>query len=306
MTRLGSAGRHIATTVASFALAMLALSGIPAANAGHEALPSGALLPDLEIYTWPLMGTTGSSDGDDDLFRVSSVKRGRKNSQKHLRFDNEVVNNPDGDTVLRGPLEIYPDSQGCGSENQRLAIQRIYLDNSAHTVSAGFFDRLNDTAYYDHAAGCMVFHTKHQHWHFDAFARYFLYQCEPVTAETDCVRTGTALRDSAKTTFCVADVWRRNATLPGSPANDHYGADCGRSSSQGLSIGWGDEYPKTVQGQSFDITSTAQVPDNTWYCFVTQADPENKLIESDETNNEASAALKVSGTTVIERLDDAC
>jgi hypothetical protein len=269
-------------------------------------VPSDALLPDLEIYDWPVMGTAGSTDGDEDLFSLSYLKRGPKKSKKYLRFDNEVVNNPDGDAVLRGPLEVYPDSNGCGSENQRLAIQRVYLDNSEHTASAGFFDRPNDTAYYDHPAGCMVFHTKHQHWHFDAFARYLLYLCDPATAETDCVRTGTAVRDSGKTTFCIADVWRREPALPGSPSNDHYGNDCGRNSSQGLSIGWGDEYPKNVEGQTFDISNAAEVPDTTWYCFVTQADPQNTLLESDETNNEASAALNISGTTLNERLGDSC
>jgi len=49
----------------------------------------------------------------------------------------------------------------------------------------------------------------------------------------------------------------------------------------GISIGWGDIYGARVSGQELDVTGLSDGV----YCLVSQADPEDQLLESNERNN---------------------
>jgi hypothetical protein len=62
----------------------------------------------------------------------------------------------------------------------------------------------------------------------------------------------------------------------------------------GWSVGWGDEYDQTDNGQPIDLTG---VPDGT-YILRGIVDPEHVLTESNRTNNVVDTKLRISGTAV--------
>ena len=62
----------------------------------------------------------------------------------------------------------------------------------------------------------------------------------------------------------------------------------------GLSVGWSDTYPTTLPDQGIDITG---LPDGTYLVKVT-ADWQQLWEETDETNNAASATIRIEGDTV--------
>jgi hypothetical protein len=69
----------------------------------------------------------------------------------------------------------------------------------------------------------------------------------------------TAVGHGLKSGFCFFDTTPYNLDLPGSPQAAVYnslgcGSQSATSSTMGLSIGWGDTYPKGLPGQEIDIT----------------------------------------------------
>lgn len=239
------------------------ISPAPRISATHIRAIGGPLYPDLQTLT-------------PANFSISTVKvRGKQ--EERLLFDNEVMN------LHTGPLEIAPTSESCttgkGADGQ-IALQRIYKD----TDGDGGFIRGTDTSYDEQQAGCMTFHRRHHHWHFDDFSLFELNLAD----NTAIVQTST------KMTFCVADVNRRANLMSTDDANfsptSWYYRDCSRNGVQGLSVGWGDLYDNGTPGQYLVITG---VPNGT-YCFVSTADPLSKLSESNETNNVASREVTLS------------
>jgi hypothetical protein len=190
---------------------------------------------------------------------------------KLLRFSNTVWNAGDG------RLEMRP--QNNSTAGKTTAFQRIWSHDSsgkwylAEEIPVGEF----------------VFHTAHDHWHFEGFANYSL-----VNENADGSIGNNIRRSSQKTTFCVIDTDAVNRSL------EHAGAQtytrCGRSDITGLSVGWGDKYAYNLAGQSIDITN---LPDGR-YWLVSTADYQNRLKETHESNNWAAVKIRISGTSVTE------
>ena len=82
---------------------------------------------------------------------------------------------------------------------------------------------------------------------------------------------------------------------PHSPTRGVYGG-CGREV-QGISAGWGDTYSSSTPGQELDIRG---VPDGR-YAIRSTADPENRLLETNDTNNRSIVYIQLTGNR-IERL----
>lgn len=127
-------------------------------------------------------------------------------------------------------------------------------------------------------AGTFTWHPSHNHFHFEGYA---LYTLQPAAAPGASGRTGQ------KTTFCVMDTNRIDGTLPGSPTSGFY-STCG-SSTQGMSVGWGDRYGSTLSGQSIDITGMA---DGDYKLFI-DVDPQNRLTEASEADNRSCVLLRI-------------
>lgn len=211
--------------------------------------------------------------------------------QKLLRFDNEVGNNH------TGVLELFPqkipksgDNDDCDQDgnasNDRRAYQRIYQDKNNDGVFKRGVDK-NSTTF---EVGCMAYHPEHDHFHINNFASYELKDF-----------SDTVVASSTKVTFCVIDIHRTWSTLLGSPNGPHYNI-CNRNSTQGLSIGWSDEYSSNLAGQYINVTSIADGD----YCLVSTADPNNKLVETNDTNNSAFIKITLSGTTVASYPNTPC
>ena len=215
---------------------------------------------------------------------VKVTRRGRR----LLRFPNEVVN------VHVGPLELRPRPDDCDGDgvvrNDRTAYQRIYRDGNGD----GRFTRGVDVRFRVSRAGCTAFHPEHRHWHFEALAEYALY------ALAGDGSLGPLVSGGRKVSSCVVDTNRRRPRLPGSPPRRFYGpggTGCKRDSVGGISIGWGDRYGARVTGQHLDTTG---VPDGV-YCLVSRADPEDRIVESDDENNERTTRVTLRGNAVAWR-----
>jgi hypothetical protein len=261
---------RLSSTVTRLALLHLRLAVLPFAAA--------ALLP----------SATGSAEASRDLLpdlvtRVPAkvfVQTG-KHGRRVVRFSNEIVN------VGIGPLELRPRVGDCNRNGKlgddRTSYQRIYRDTDGDTR----FTREIDIRFRTRPAGCTRFHPAHKHWHFDALAEYRLYELSAYGSIDPPVVAGK------KVSSCVLDTKRRLPKAPGSPRRKYYGS-CRRDSVGGISIGWGDLYGSRVSGQDLEISTLA----DDVYCLVSRADPENRILESNERNNVRTTRILLTGDAV--------
>ena len=191
---------------------------------------------------------------------------------RQLRFASALAN------IGIGPLEVRPDDGGRCPPRQGHAAQVIYEDHAGN----GRFDRGEDGIIATFAAGCMLDHPTHRHWHFDAMARYALTK----------PGTSTPIASQEKVSFCLRD----SREVPGrlGPTREHYG-DCGRNKVQGISPGWADVYRAELPGQMLELPD--ELADGQ-YCLHAAADPLDLLQETDEGDNAAVRSIRITGNDV--------
>ena len=191
-----------------------------------------------------------------------------------------VVDSTNGHLLLRfgatnwnnglGPLELVA---GAGTSSGQDVYQRLYRSDGTYT---------------DIWAGTFVWHPAHDHFHFGDFARYELKATNAAPGSE---------QSSAKTTFCVMDTTPIDLTLTGAPSSAVYNT-CGKVK-QGMSVGWGDTYGPTLAGQSFDITGLPEAD----YDLSIITDPNNRLLEIDETDNVSCVRIHVNpGNRTVQNL----
>jgi Lysyl oxidase len=190
---------------------------------------------------------------------------------RRLRFDATLVNIGDG------PLELIPQDLPRCPRDQRHVAQAIYQDADGD----GRFDRKVDRARSTIAAGCMLFHPDHDHWHIDATASYALTRADDTVP----------LVEQDKVSFCLRDSDR---VRKGEGRPKHYG-ECARNRVQGITVGWGDLYDATLAGQALELPPT--LPDGD-YCLRLGADPVDLLRETDETDNGSTELVRIRGNRV--------
>jgi hypothetical protein len=127
----------------------------------------------------------------------------------------------------------------------------------------------------------------HDHWH--------IRDVESHQVEAP---DGTVVGRVAKEGFCFFDTDHVLPELSGSPpAKVYRSAECGgrldTTAGMGLSVGWGDDYPWHLLGQSVDITN---LPDGE-YRVRAVVDPFGWFDELDETNNEVWTDIAISTNT---------
>ena len=245
-----------------------------------------AAVPSAAADTGDAAGAGAAALLPDVILRpITEIRIEKHVGVKLLRFASIIGNGG------AGVVELTPDSpsRSAGNDcdgdgdplNDRKAFQRIFGD----TDGDGVFTRGTDQLLSKRFAGCSLFHAEHDHWHFEEFARYRLV--EP--------KTGRVVASSEKVSFCVRDSIRFDDELPGSPGSIYYGA-CTQDSITGLSVGWADYYGSTLPGQELDIRG---LPDGR-YCLRTEADPTDRLRESNETNNGRSTLVRITGREVAD------
>jgi lysyl oxidase len=125
----------------------------------------------------------------------------------------------------------------------------------------------------------------HRHWHFLGFERYELRRAG---------RERVLVRDR-KTGFCLGDRYASRRRLPAAPPRPVYETRCGLSApgllgvTQGISVGYGDDYAANLEGQYIPLTGLR--PGR--YVLVHRVNGARRLRESDFSNNAASLLLEL-------------
>ena len=176
------------------------------------------------------------------------------------------------DNVGRGPL-VIEGSRPDDSQRAMTTYQAIGRSDGSHVYRA-----LGRLLWYERAA-------THSHWHLHRFARYELRAA-----------SGRVIR-SRKAGFCLGDRYETHPRrrLPGEPAAAVWTHSCGRGSpglltlGEGISVGYGDDYPPYLEGQSVDVT---RLPAGR-YVLVHVANPGRLLREAGYANNASSVLLQL-------------
>lgn len=197
-----------------------------------------------------------------DTVEVDDVAPGRR----HLRLSNATPNIGPGILYIYGVLPANED----GTQD---VYQRIFQ---------------SEGGYRDVPAGRFVFHPAHDHVHLEGWAQYRLRR----VLEDDGV--GDVVAEGIKTSYCLRDSTIYNAQLPNFRFPGQF-QDCG-GTVQGISVGFEDVYTKNLPDQWIDIT---EVPSGE-YWLESEVDPDNHILEADETNNLARVKVTLSATPPID------
>ncbi len=174
-----------------------------------------------------------------------------------LRMSTATANIGDGRLELRGGTIINQTTQEVN--------QRIYRSNGT---------------FYDRSAGTFVYHPTHGHIHFD---NWTVFKLRTVLAGGG---VGPVVKQGAKTSFCILELRTYDDQLPGYNVSPGYNS-CGQV--QGLRPGRSDVYDYSLDDQYIDITG---VP-NGQYWLEGTVDPNDKVLEKDETNNTARILVNI-------------
>jgi subtilisin-like proprotein convertase family protein len=170
-----------------------------------------------------------------------------------LRFSTAVANIGQGAMELRGG-SVLPNG------NQQV-YQRVFEEGGSFNESL---------------VGEFTYHPEHQHIHFDDYAVYNLRQALVNDGVGEIVASG------GKVSFCLLDVTRYTPSAPSARYTN-----CGQN--QGISVGWADVYDDNLPDQWIDVTDVADGE----YWLEVDVDPEDRLRESNETNNIARVRVSV-------------
>jgi hypothetical protein len=222
------------------------------------ALPAPALaadlLPDLDQETPD--GLTVTTDMSGAIPRY------------HLGFDSAVDNRGAGPLLISG-------HRATESDHQMSADQTIQQSDGGTRTVAGV-GRLQ-----------YVYSEDHDHWHYLGFERYELRRAADYRLTAPDQKTG----------FCLGDRYDTDprSAIAGEPAQPFYTGYCGRQQTQllslveGISVGYGDVYYATLEGQFIDLTG---VPAGEYY-LVHRVNADRKLRESNYRNDAASLLIAV-------------
>ena len=202
-------------------------------------------------------------------------------STRRLRFAASLAN------VGPGPLFLLPRGRGKCPSGQHEAIQLVHRDVNLD----GKFQPRRDRQLYRRVTGCMLRHSGHKHWHFDAMAAYSLRRAG----------SSRVLVARDKVSFCLRDnlkMPRQRVVVP----RRHFGR-CSRTSQQGISPGWVDLYKADLSGQWLRLPANVG---SEVLCLDLEADPLRRLVETDETDNATSVAFRIDGNRVHRANSAAC
>jgi Big-like domain-containing protein/lysyl oxidase len=192
-------------------------------------------------------------------------------SGREFRYTHLVYNNGPG------PLEIQPQySQASGTYQ---GMQQLFTHNASGAWSLVSQVRVPDA---------FDFHAPHGHFHFP-LAAFGLYQVAPGGG------IGAPVSLSPKNGFCITDSYIYNTSVEHSGAFVGQRGSCADPTSlRGLSVGGADEYDYRDPGQAIPFDG---IPDGT-YWFRAMTDPNNDLVEANESNNGTDVLVTVSGSQV--------
>jgi hypothetical protein len=237
-----------------------ALAALPAGAGGNTPGPAtpnadGRYLPDL-VQIMP-----GSVHID--------TRRSRRGTRTLLTFSSAVANAGAGPMIVRARRPVP-------SSSSTMPAWQVVARSDGRRERVGGPMRIR----FVNGGG-------HSHWHLEDFQRFEL-------------RTvgGRTLRRDRKTGFCLGDRYDASGTgtrMPGEPARAVYRHRCGlgqplrTSLSQGISVGFGDDYPAGLEGQYVDITGLRTGR----YVLVHRVDPNGAIVDMHDDNDVSSMLVKI-------------
>jgi hypothetical protein len=183
--------------------------------------------------------------------------------RKLLRFDSVIVN------VGAGPFEVHG-VRAAGASTMTTQ-QRIFDD------AGGYRDVPTAAIMYFGGDG-------HNHWHVRDLENFELVRLD----------NGTKVGTGVKHGFCFYDNYRYGSSNPQSYTPSTGACGGGSSATQtvmGLSVGWGDVYPRTLPDQYIDITGLTSGR----YRLIGTADASDWFLESNNANNVAWINIQLKG-----------
>lgn len=179
--------------------------------------------------------------------------------ERVLRFSTTILN--------RGPGPLELTGEQDEETGELITTQRVLRED-------GDFE--------EELVGRFVYHQGHAHWHIDDFVLLEIWTLDD-NGEPDEV-----VRSTGKRTFCPVD---EIPELDDAPPPEY--VTCGEDI-QGLSPGWSDTYPPEIFGQELELGS---LPDGR-YALRETIDPDDLLIEADDSNNATTEIIEIMGSTV--------
>lgn len=237
------------------------------ARLGSTAVPvEGALLPNLVELV-----IEGPRIGDCD-----EVERTEQGATKCMRFGNGVGNPGHGAVQIR--LTVEQGAMALAALEGRFA-QEI---------------RQADGTLTSHVVGPAEFHVSHIHWHYDGLALFELFAVDQASG-----LRGDLASSHHKSGFCFLDWGEMEEPVTRPAEQERAESDClipgtGGSWTNGISRGWYDFYWSDLTDQYVDV---AGLPDGV-YELVASADPLGTLDELDETDNQSSVLIRLTGDGV--------
>jgi hypothetical protein len=258
---------------------VIAYEGLAEVEYKPRVRPLRDLLPDLaalpqENVTYDNPGTIFGDTAQPGQSCFDTEIADPSTPPQCLRFDQVMRNRGEG------PLELRFDRQ-TGVFQDEDAVQRVYR---------------SDGTFYDQPAGQVEWHAVHSHYHFKGFAQSNLWLSD---GAGHLVGTAPAAVGD-KVSFCVSDTdliaWGEKGDGPLSyPAPDCLEPKqiIGTTEyfSYGMTPGWADRYNWYLPGQMIDTRGLA---DGTYILFTT-VDPDNKLLEANDSNNCGSVVVRLTG-----------
>jgi hypothetical protein len=218
----------------------------------------------------------------DLTFYTSSGQAGR------LRFATLSDNTPPTSapiTPVLGPLEIFGGTDsGDIVNNTQKVYQRVYYCNSDGTGT-----ELLDDSSSKRFVGYYTYHSTHGHVHFDDYATYVATeQCDG------------AEEKGQKVSFCLLDTDKIDGSLPGAPKRSHYN-QCS-STTQGISVGWGDKYSAGLDDQWVDLGNEYVGVASCWELCI-DVNFKQEMKETDYSDNECCIYVSISAAGNAQKVD---
>lgn len=204
-------------------------------------------------------------------------------------FRIEVTDVAEGPAVDERPVVRFTNTVTNEGEGPLLLVQ----GNQPGDVLQRLF--YEDGSFVDRKAGTFELHPEHNHYHFENFARYLLCSSDGRNDKAFSDDVGSIIRSSEKVTFCIIDTLKlKRFAGPGQPSQAQF-RFCGLDT-QGISVGWGDEYHASLFDQWIVIDGVADEV----YWIVSEVDPANQLEETNESDGFGAALVEISqgGTRV--------
>ena len=231
-----------------------------------------AVLACCLVWTSPALAAPADTEHLPDLRTLPPVDlklvTSGDGTVRRLRLTNSVWN------AGPGPVVVRPVNQG----DVTTAYQRIFSHDAS---GVRYMMRQAEV-------GTFAFHTQHGHWHFEDFARYELHD-----VASDGSIGPNVLAAATKVSFCIVNVFQQDGSL------EHAGwgprGNCDQDGIQGLKVGWGDTYDRSLRGQAIDVSA---LPVG-FYWLVSTVDPEDLLEETDDANNAAAVKIRIRRSSVV-------